>query len=106
MREPSFQTSVQQLLNAVGVVYQWGLSVSDFIEQFVGIEVFLTGTMVILATGWLLTRVYPCRWMFLALMVMLNSVGQEWTLLVCGVMVMLDVAFEHIDECRKRWKRL
>lgn len=30
----NFQTSVQQLLNAVGVVYQWGLSVSDFIEQF------------------------------------------------------------------------
>ena len=102
----NFQTSVQQLLNAVGVVYQWGLSVSDFIEQFVDIEVFLTVTFVVLATGWLLTRKYPCRWMFLALMVVLNSVGQEWTLLVCGVMVMFDVAFEHIDECRKRWKAM
>ena len=60
----------------------------------------------VLATGWLLTRKFPCRWMFLALMVLLNSVGQEWTLLVCGVMVMLDVAFEHIDECRKRWKAM
>ena len=73
----NFQTSVQQPLDAFGVVYQWSLSVSDFIEQFVDIEVSLTVTLVVLATGWLLTRKYPCRWMFLALMVLLNSMGQK-----------------------------
>ena len=104
--EAEFQMSMQQLLDAVGMTNHRSLSVSDFIEQFVDIEVFLTVTFVVLATGWLLTREYPCRWMFLALMVVLNSVGQEWTLLVCGVMVIFDVAFEHIDECRKRWKAM
>ena len=44
--------------------------------------------------------------MFLALMVFLNSVGEEWTLLVCGGMVLLDVAFEHISNGRKRWKAM
>ena len=46
----NFQTSVQQLLNAVGVVYQWGLSVSDFIEQFVDIEVFLISNWLVVDT--------------------------------------------------------
>ena len=71
-----------------------------------GLDVFLTVILTLLATGWLFTRVYPCRWMFPALRLFLNSVGEEWTLLVCGCMVLLDVAFEHVSNGRKKWKAM
>ena len=97
--EVVFRASVQQLLNAVEMMNHWSLSASDFIKQLIGIYVFLTIILPVLATSWLFTRKYPCRWMFLALMLLLNRVGHEWTLLVCGGMLLLDVAFEHINEC-------
>ena len=71
-----------------------------------GLDVFLTVILTLLATGWLFTRVYPCRWMFPALRLFLNCVGEEWTLLVCGCMVLLDVAFEHVSNGRKKWKAM
>ena len=51
MGEAEFRALVQQPFDAVELMNHWSLSVSDFIERLISIDVFLTVILTILATG-------------------------------------------------------